>query len=141
MTLLPGSVSARLLLALAALVGLTLLGGLGDGFGAGFPESVGLPVAAWADALQAWVIRNRATSFVFSGLFRPLGALAASALSVTLALLETLGWPGVLVLVALGSAAVLLPLSRFDWYRRSVVQPVAIVLIGFAIFAGVEKYL
>jgi hypothetical protein len=36
---------------------------------------------------------------------------------------------------------VLLPLSRFEWYRRSVVQPVAIVLIGFAIFSGVEKYL
>lgn len=52
-----------------------------------------------------------------------------------------LGTESALVLVALGSAAVLLPLSRFDWYRRSVVQPVAIVLIGFAIFAGVEKYL
>lgn len=52
-----------------------------------------------------------------------------------------LGTESALVLVALVSAAVLLPLSRFEWYRRSVVQPVAIVLIGFAIFSGVEKYL
>lgn len=52
-----------------------------------------------------------------------------------------LGTESALVLVALVSAAVLLPLSRFEWYRRSVVQPVAIVLTGFAIFAGVEKYL
>jgi hypothetical protein len=56
-------------------------------------------------------------------------------------ILYLLGTESALVLVAFVSAAVLLPLSRFEWYRRSVVQPVAIVLIGFAIFSGVEKYL
>ena len=45
------------------------------------------------------------------------------------------------VLVALVTAAVLLPLSRHGWYRRGVVEPVAVVLIGAAIFASVEKYL
>lgn len=52
-----------------------------------------------------------------------------------------LGTESALVLVALVSAAILLPLSRFEWYRRSVVQPVAVVLVGFAIFSGIEKYL
>lgn len=52
-----------------------------------------------------------------------------------------LGTESALVLVALVSAAILLPLSRFEWYRRAVVQPVAIVLIGFAIFSSVERYL
>jgi hypothetical protein len=56
-------------------------------------------------------------------------------------ILYLLGTESALVLVALVSAAMLLPLSRFEWYRRSVVQPVAIVLIGFAVFSGVEKYL
>ncbi len=52
-----------------------------------------------------------------------------------------LGSEGALVLVALVTAAILLPLSRFAWYRRGVVEPVAVVLIGGAIFSCVEKYL
>ena len=129
-SLLPSWAASRLVLALATLVGLTLLGGLGagpdglgGGFGAGFPESIGVPVVAWADAIQAWVIRNRSTSFLFSGLFRPVGALAAGALGATSALLETLGWPGVLVLIATGA------LLASGW-RVAVVTVTALVAIG-----------
>lgn len=52
-----------------------------------------------------------------------------------------LGTEGALVLVALVTAAILLPLSRFAWYRRSIIEPTAVVLIGLAIFSWVEKYL
>ncbi len=52
-----------------------------------------------------------------------------------------LGTEAALVLTALVAAAVLLPLSRFDWYRKSVVVPFAVLVAGGAVFAAVEVYL
>ncbi len=91
-----------------------------------------LPLVAAGGLLAGF---DLAGSLPFTTLFGKNGAVTGEVI------FYLLGTESALVLVALGSAAVLLPLSRFDWYRRSVVQPVAIVLIGFAIFAGVEKYL
>ena len=52
-----------------------------------------------------------------------------------------LGTESAFVFVSLISAATFIPLSRFEWYRRAVVQPVAVVLVGYALFAGAEKFL
>jgi len=71
----------------------------------------------------------------FAAIFGTVGARRGEVLSFLF------GTEGALVLVALVTAATLLPLSRFAWYRRAVVEPLAVVLIGFAIFSSVEKYL
>ncbi len=91
-----------------------------------------LPLVIAGGVLSGYVI---ASSLPFATIFGKDGAGTGDVI------FYLLGTESALVLVALVSAAVLLPLSRFEWYRRSVVQPVAIVLIGFAIFSGVEKYL
>ena len=52
-----------------------------------------------------------------------------------------LGTGSAFALVTVISASVFIPLSRFDWYRRTVVQPVAVILVGYALFTGVEKFL
>ncbi len=65
-----------------------------------FPTEVTLPLAERADALQAWVVRNRATSPLFVGLLRPLGALAGDTVTLVARALDVLGWAGVLVAAA-----------------------------------------
>ena len=52
-----------------------------------------------------------------------------------------LGTGSAFALVSLISAAILLLLSRFECYRRAVVQPVAVILVGYALFTSVEKFL
>ena len=109
----------RLLLAIGALVVLALIGGMGTAF----PDAVTLPVGSWADALQGWVVRNRASAPVFAVVFRPLAALAAGSLDATVTLLAVLGWPGVIVLV------VTVALLAAGW-RVAVVTGAALVTIG-----------
>jgi hypothetical protein len=46
-----------------------------------------------------------------------------------------------ILLTILVAAAVLLPLSRFAWYRKSVVTPLAVGIAGYAIFMIVELVL
>jgi len=91
----------RLLVAIGLLAALAALGD----FATAFPESVAVPLAAWADELQAWVVRNRATSPVFAVGFRSLATVAGGGVSLGVVLLERLGWAGVLV-VAAGAALV-----------------------------------
>ncbi len=83
----------RLTVAVLLLVAVAVAGG----FGTTFPTSVAVPLAEWADRLDAWVIRNRAGSPVFTGLIRPLAGAAGSAVAAVTALLAALGWPGVIV--------------------------------------------
>jgi len=52
-----------------------------------------------------------------------------------------LGTEAAAVLVTLAAASILLSLSRFEWYRKSVVTPLAVIIAGYAIFAAVEVYL
>jgi len=84
----PRLVAAVMLLAVAAAVG---------GLGATFPDALSLPLADRADRLNAWVIRNRATSPFFTGVLRPLAGLAGDAVALVAAALGRLGWVGVLV--------------------------------------------
>lgn len=46
-----------------------------------------------------------------------------------------------LVVVGLVVATVFLLLGRFDWYRKSVIQPVAALLVAYGIFVAVERFL
>ena len=114
-----GRLRPRLLLAVGILVALALLGGMGTAF----PDAVTLPVGRWADALQSWVVRNRASAAVFALVFRPLASLAAGSLDATVVLLTALGWPGVIVLV------VTVALLAAGW-RVAVVTGAALVTIG-----------
>lgn len=123
-----------------------------------------LPVPAWSATALAVVVvaicgealfHRRARSWrvplvVAGGLFSGLVLAGSAPFAATFSASGTgrgevlaflLGSEGALVLVALVTAAVLLPLSRFAWYRRVVVEPVAVVVIGAAIFSSVEKYL
>lgn len=46
-----------------------------------------------------------------------------------------------LVAAALVGAGILLFLSRFDWYRTSIVQPLAVLCCGYGIFLVIEMFL
>ncbi len=83
----------RLLFATILLVAAAAAGG----FGGAFPEMLSLPFAEWADRADAWVVRNRATSPVFTGFIRPAATAAGTAVAAATALLEQLGWLGVIV--------------------------------------------
>jgi glycine betaine/proline transport system permease protein len=109
----------RLLVAVALLVGAAALGG----FAVAFPGTLSIPLAEWADRLDAWVIRNRSVSPVFTGLIRPLAAVAGDAVALVTAVLERLGWFGVL------TAAVGLTLASAGW-RIAVVVALALTTIG-----------
>lgn len=52
-----------------------------------------------------------------------------------------LGTESAFLLVAVLTASILLLLSRFNWYRRAVVPTVAVIVIGYALFSGLEKFL
>jgi glycine betaine/proline transport system permease protein len=86
----------RLLVAVGLLVALAALGG----FGTSFPASITLPLAELADELQAWVVRNRATSPLFGSVFRPLATFTGGGVTLGVVLLERLGWAGVIVAAA-----------------------------------------
>ena len=83
----------RLTVAMLLLITVAAAGG----FGAAFPTTVTVPLAEWADRLDAWVIRNRSGSPVFTGLIRPLAGAAGDAVAAVTTLLGALGWPGVIV--------------------------------------------
>jgi glycine betaine/proline transport system permease protein len=86
----------RLTVAVLLLVAAAALGG----FGAPFPRAVAIPLAQWADQLDAWVIRNRATSPLFIGVIRPLADVAGDAVAAVTTLLDALGWVGVMLAAA-----------------------------------------
>jgi len=109
----------RLLVAAALLLAVAALGG----FGIAFPTTVTLPLAEWADRLDAWVIRNRATSPLFTGLIRPLAGIAGDAVAFVTAALERLGWLGVLL------SAAGLTLASAGW-RIAIVVTLALAAIG-----------
>ena len=46
-----------------------------------------------------------------------------------------------LVVAALVASGALLFLSRFDWYRTSIVQPLAVLCSGYGIFLVIERFL
>lgn len=56
-------------------------------------------------------------------------------------ILFLLGTEAAFFLVALVAAANLLSLSRFDWYRKSVVTPLAVIGAGYGLFTIVERFL
>ncbi len=55
--------------------------------------------------------------------------------------LLVLGVECALLATILLAAAVLLPLSRREWYRKAVVAPLAVLVAGAAIFSAVERFL
>lgn len=56
-------------------------------------------------------------------------------------ILFLLGTELALLVVALAAAAVLLPLSRYEWHRKAVVTPLAVAVAGYALFSAIEVYL
>ena len=66
---------------------------------------------------------------------------AGDAFSAGAVIKYLLGTGSAFALVTVISASVFIQLSRFEWYRRAVVQPVAVILVGYALFVGVEKFL
>jgi len=109
----------RLLLATVLLLAIASSGG----FGSAFPEALTLPLGEWADRLNAWVIRNRATSPLFTTLIRPLAGVAGDAVALADSVLEALGWAGVL----LGAAG--LTLASAGW-RIAVIVTAALAAVG-----------
>ncbi len=109
----------RLLIALVLVLAVAAVGG----FGVVFPEAFALPLAEWADRLDAWVVRNRARSPVFTGFIRPLAGVAGDAVAFVTAVLARLGWIGVL------AGAVGLTLAAVGW-RIAVVVLLALGAIG-----------
>jgi glycine betaine/proline transport system permease protein len=109
----------RLLLAGALLVAVAASGG----FGTAFPDALSLPLGEAADRLNRWVIRNRATSPLFTGLIRPVAQVAGDAVALMTAMLAGLGWAGVLI-VAAG-----LSLASAGW-RIATVVTLALAAVG-----------
>jgi glycine betaine/proline transport system permease protein len=109
----------RLLLAAVVLLTIAASGG----FGGAFPEALTLPLGEWADRLNAWVIRNRATSPLFTTLIRPLAGVAGDAVALADSVLDGLGWAGVL----LGAAG--LTFASAGW-RIAVVVTAALAAVG-----------
>ena len=56
-------------------------------------------------------------------------------------ILFLLGTEAAFLLVALVGAANLLSLSRFEWYRKSVVTPLAVLVAGYGLYALVGRFL
>lgn len=94
-----------------------------DGFGVAFPSTPSLPLAEWADRLDAWVIRNRAVSPAFTGLIRPLADAAGAAVALVTAALEALGWLGVMA----GAAGLT---SALTGWRIALTVTLALTAIG-----------
>lgn len=120
-----------------------------------------VPVPDWAPTLLAGLTAGIAGEALFHRRVRawryPLLVLAGLALGATLAagslyrgvfggsdpatgrvIAFLTGVEAAFLLTGLAAAAMLLPLSRFAWYRKSVVTPVAVGIVGYAIFRIVE---
>lgn len=52
-----------------------------------------------------------------------------------------LGTESAFVVFTLVCAAVLLPLSRYPWYRSSLAAPLAVLIGGYSVFVAIEDYL
>jgi hypothetical protein len=96
-------------------------------------------VKAWRYPLVG--LAGAASGLVLAGTsaFREL--LAGSDLGVGRAMVFLLGVEVGVLLLALASASVLLSLSRFEWYRKSVVTPVGVLVAGYAVFTLVERWI
>lgn len=120
-----------------------------------------VPVPDWAPTVLAGLTAGIAGEALFHRRVRawryPLLVLAGLALGATLAagslyrgvfggsdpatgrvIAFLTGVEAAFLLTGLAAAAMLLPLSRFAWYRKSVVTPVAVGIVGYAIFRIVE---
>lgn len=69
------------------------------------------------------------------------GLVAGGDLGTGRLILFLLGTEAAFFLVILVGAANLLSLSRFAWYRKSVVTPLAVLVAGYGLFAIVERFL
>ena len=67
--------------------------------------------------------------------------IAGSDLGTGRLILFLLGTEAAFLLVALVAAANLLSLSRYEWYRKSVVTPLAVLAAGYGLFTIVERFL
>lgn len=122
------------------------------------------PVPDWGTALLAGLTAVIAGEALFHHRVRfwrwPLLLLAGPALGATIAGGESFrglfagqeppvgrvigfltGVEGALLLTVLAAAAILLPLSRFAWYRKSVVTPLAVGIAGYALYVLVERWI
>lgn len=123
-----------------------------------------VPVPEWADAALAALVAIVAIEALFHQRVKawryPLAGLAGAASGLHLAgagssreLLSEgdlgagraigflLGVESAAVLLALAAAAVLLSLGRFDWYRKSVVTPVVVLVAGYALFTVASRWM
>lgn len=103
-TTVPRWLSAHPLLVLTVL--LLVVAVAASGWGAGYTADWQLRVREWFDALQVWIIDNRADHPLFTYLFRPLAIGSAYALAELEGQLRLLGWPGVLLVVGTVAVAV-----------------------------------
>jgi hypothetical protein len=96
-------------------------------------------VKAWRYPLVG--LAGASSGFFLAGTpaFREL--LASTDLGVGRAMVVLFGVESAVVLLALASASVLLSLSRFDWYRKSVVTPVGVLIAGYAVFTLLERWI
>lgn len=69
------------------------------------------------------------------------GLIAGGDLGTGRLILFLLGTEAAFFLVILVGAANLLSLSRFAWYRKSVVTPLAVLVAGYGLFTIVERFL
>ncbi|MFA9430391.1 ABC transporter permease [Egicoccus sp. AB-alg2] len=81
-------------------------GALASGWASGYAADFYLPVRERFDALQVWIIDNRGSHPLFTGVFRPMAVGAAYGLAELEAQLRLLGWPGVLLVFGAIAAAV-----------------------------------
>lgn len=96
--------------------------------------------------LKAWRYPLIAAGGMFLGLalidtavYREL--IAGADLGTGRLVLFLLGTEAAFFLVILVVAANLLSLSRFDWYRKSVVTPLSVLVAGYCLFTIVERFL
>ncbi|QBI19311.1 ABC transporter permease subunit [Egibacter rhizosphaerae] len=83
---------------LAVLV-LLVLAGLG-GFGREFPEIVRIDLVGWVDAVDDWAVANRQEHWLFVSVLGPIARAVALGLAEINGWLDWLGWPGVMIFVA-----------------------------------------
>jgi glycine betaine/proline transport system permease protein len=71
----------------------------GTGFATDFPASIQVPLGEQVDAIQAWIVRNRADHWLWVGVFGPITSGVQAVLLEINAWLDLLGWPGVMLVL------------------------------------------
>ncbi len=90
----------------------------------------------------ASVLAGGCSGWLVAGYALPrLGSISAGELSPGQLALFVLGAELALVVAGVLAAAFFLTMGRFDWYRKSVLSPVAVVFVAFGIFKLVEPFL